>query len=114
MSCSSALEKEATIAAHESVCPVLLSQDLETDRARPHASRGGCPVKRVRVHCSLTLLLLLVWTGTGLAAPGKVGLVTGGDKGTRYRCGLDLPRRMKQSDCSNLTDFPSMGSIEKV
>src|SRR5207249_10283475 len=97
MSCSSALEKEATIAAHESVCPVLLSQDLETDRARPHASRGGCPVKRVMVHCSLTLLLLLVWTGTGLAAPEKMGLVTGGEKGTYYQFGLDLQKLMKQS-----------------
>src|SRR6266568_5598053 len=114
MSCSSALEKEATIAAHESVCPVLLSQDLETDRARPHASRGGCPVKRVMVHCSLTLLLLLVWTGTGLAAPEKMGLVTGGEKGTYYQFGLDLQKLMKQSDFINLTVFPSKGSIENV
>ncbi|PYM40254.1 MAG: TRAP transporter substrate-binding protein, partial [Candidatus Rokuibacteriota bacterium] len=71
-------------------------------------------MKRVMVHCSLTLLLLLVWTGTGLAAPEKMGLVTGGEKGTYYQFGLDLQKLMKQSDFINLTVFPSKGSIENV
>jgi len=63
----------------------------------------------------LILLLLLVSTGTGLAAaPEKMGMVTGGEKGTYYQFGLDLQKLMKQSEFINLTVFPSKGSIENV
>src|SRR5215813_12659040 len=106
------LRKEAVAA--ESARPVLLSEDLATVRARLHASRGGRSVKRVMAHCLLILLLLLVSTGTGVAAPEKMGLVTGGEKGTYYQFGLDLQKLMKQTDYINLTVFPSKGSIENV
>ena len=71
-------------------------------------------MKRFMAHCSLILLLLLVWTGTGWAAPEKMGMVTGGEKGTYYQFGLDLQKLMKQSEFINLTVFPSKGSIENV
>src|SRR3989442_1395838 len=93
---------------------VLLTKNPETARARQLASRGGCAVKRVIAQCALILLLLLVWTSIGLAAPEKMGLVTGGEKGTYYQFGLDLQKLMKQSDFINLTVFPSKGSIENV
>ena len=57
-------------------------------------------MKRVMAHCSLTFLLLLVWTGTGLAAPEKMGLVTGGEKGTYYQFGLDLQKPRGRSRTS--------------
>jgi len=50
-------------------------------------------VKRIR-RVALTLLLLLAWTGVGYAADpkadNKMGIITGGERGTYYQFGLDL------------------------
>jgi len=69
-------------------------------------------MKRIIVQGSLTLALLLVGTSIGLAAE-KMGLVTGGEKGTYYQFGLDLQKLDKQADIT-LAVYPSKGSIENV
>ncbi len=69
-------------------------------------------MKRIIVQGSLTLALLLVGTSIGLAAE-KMGLVTGGEKGTYYQFGLDLQKLAKQADIT-LAVYPSKGSIENV
>ncbi len=66
---------------------------------------------------SLTLLLLFVWTGIGFAADPKVdnkmGIITGGEKGTYYQFGLDLQKLMRLSEVT-LNVYNSKGSIENV
>jgi len=76
------------------------------------SSIGGCPVKRVVVRSALVLLLLLVGTTEGSAAE-KIGIVTGGEKGTYYQFGLDLQKLVRQADI-NLNVSTSKGSIENV
>jgi NMT1-like family len=83
---------------------------------RPPASRGGSDVKRMSWF-SLTLLLLFAWTGISLAADpkadNKMGIITGGEKGTYYQFGLDLQKLMRLSEIT-LNVFNSKGSIENV
>src|SRR5215470_1923926 len=67
---------------------------------------------------SLALLLLLGWTGTALAADppkqdNKMGIITGGEKGTYYQFGLDLQKLMRLSEIT-LNVYNSKGSIENV
>ena len=69
-------------------------------------------MKTVVVRCALVLLLLLSGTAVGSAAE-KMGIVTGGEKGTYYQFGLDLQKLVKQADI-NLDVSPSKGSIENV
>ena len=69
-------------------------------------------MKRVVVRSALAVLLLLVGTTEGSAAE-KMGIVTGGEKGTYYQFGLDLQKLVKTADI-NLTVSPSKGSIENV
>jgi TRAP transporter TAXI family solute receptor len=74
-------------------------------------------VKRVTKYL-LTLLLLLAWTGMGLAADppktdNKMGIITGGEKGTYYQFGLDLQKLMRLSEVT-LNVYNSKGSIENV
>jgi len=73
-------------------------------------------VKRIS-WCALTLLLLLAWTGVGSAADpkadNKMGIITGGEKGTYYQFGLDLQKLMRLSEIT-LNVYNSKGSIENV
>jgi TRAP transporter TAXI family solute receptor len=74
-------------------------------------------VKRI-IQYSLVLLLLLVETSIGLAADpkvdiGKMGIITGGEKGTYYQFGLDLQKLVRQNEIT-LNVFTSKGSIENV
>ncbi len=74
-------------------------------------------MKRVTKYL-LTLLLLLAWTGMGLAADppktdNKMGIITGGEKGTYYQFGLDLQKLMRLSEVT-LNVYNSKGSIENV
>jgi hypothetical protein len=48
-----------------------------------------------------------------VSAADEVGLITGGEKGTYYRFGLDLQRLMRSHNFA-LTVHPSRGSIENV
>ena len=65
----------------------------------------------------LTLLLLVAWTGISLAADpkpdNKMGIITGGEKGTYYQFGLDLQKLMRLSEIT-LNVYNSKGSIENV
>src|SRR3982074_203473 len=78
--------------------------------------RGGSAVKRMSWYL-LTLLLLFAWTGIGFAADpqvdNKMGIITGGEKGTYYQFGLDLQKLMRLSEIT-LNVFNSKGSIENV
>jgi uncharacterized protein len=69
-------------------------------------------VKRVVVQCAFVLLVQLVGAIDG-SATEKMGIVTGGEKGTYYQFGLDLQKLVKQADI-NLNVSPSKGSIENV
>src|SRR5215469_10228109 len=73
-------------------------------------------VKRIS-RFALTLLLLLAWTGVGFAADpkpdNKMGIITGGEKGTYYQFGLDLQKLMRLSEIT-LNVYNSKGSIENV
>ncbi len=69
-------------------------------------------MKRVVVQSFGVLLLLLVGTTAGWATE-KMGIVTGGEKGTYYQFGLDLQKLVKQADI-NLNVSTSKGSIENV
>ena len=69
-------------------------------------------MKTVAVRCAVVLLLLLSGT-TVVSAAEKMGIVTGGEKGTYYQFGLDLQKLVKQADIS-LDVSPSKGSIENV
>ena len=74
-------------------------------------------VKRMS-RVALALLLLLGWTGTALAADppkpdNKMGIITGGEKGTYYQFGLDLQKLMRLSEIP-LNVYNSKGSIENV
>ena len=60
----------------------------------------------------LTIALLLTFAGS-VFAQQDVGLITGSERGTYYRFGLDLQKAVKASG-ENLTVFPSRGSIENV
>jgi TRAP transporter TAXI family solute receptor len=70
---------------------------------------------------SLTLLLMFAWTGISLAADpkpdpkadNKMGIITGGEKGTYYQFGLDLQKLMRLSEIT-LNVVNSKGSIENV
>jgi TRAP transporter TAXI family solute receptor len=64
------------------------------------------------VQWSLVVVALLVGTTTGWSTE-KMGIVTGGEKGTYYQFGLDLQKLVKQADI-NLAVSPSKGSIENV
>jgi TRAP transporter TAXI family solute receptor len=59
------------------------------------------------------VLLLLLSGTTVVSAAEKMGIVTGGEKGTYYQFGLDLQKLVKQADIS-LDVSPSKGSIENV
>jgi TRAP-type uncharacterized transport system, periplasmic component len=69
----------------------------------------------------LTLLLSIAWTGISLAADpkpdpkadNKMGIITGGEKGTYYQFGLDLQKLMRLSEIT-LNVYNSKGSIENV
>lgn len=64
------------------------------------------------IRASLALLLVLVGT-TASSAADKMGIVTGGEKGTYYQFGLDLQKLVKEADI-DLTVSTSKGSIENV
>jgi TRAP transporter TAXI family solute receptor len=64
------------------------------------------------MQCSVAILLLLVGTTVASAAE-KMGIVTGGEKGTYYQFGLDLQKLARQADI-NLSVSTSKGSIENV
>src|SRR4029453_9345611 len=80
------------------------------------ASRGGRAVKRMSWFL-LTLLLSVAWTGISLAADpkadNKMGIITGGEKGTYYQFGLDLQKLMRLSEIT-MNVYNSKGSIENV
>ena len=61
---------------------------------------------------SLAVLAVLLMAPRVFAAD-EVGLITGGEKGTYYRFGLDLQRLMRSHNFS-LTVHPSRGSVENV
>ena len=65
----------------------------------------------------VTLVLLVAWTGISLAADpkpdNKMGIITGGEKGTYYQFGLDLQKLMRLSEIT-LNVYNSKGSIENV
>ena len=69
-------------------------------------------MKKVVIRCALVLLVLLLGATEGVATE-KMGIVTGGEKGTYYQFGLDLQKLVKQADIS-LNVSPSKGSIENV
>ncbi len=64
------------------------------------------------VRCTLVVVALLVGTTAAWSAE-KMGIVTGGEKGTYYQFGLDLQKLVKQADIT-LAVNPSKGSIENV
>jgi TRAP transporter TAXI family solute receptor len=67
------------------------------------------------IRAVLTLLLLLMGTSAAFAADGaKMGIVTGGEKGTYYQFGLDLQKLVRQQADINLNVSTSKGSIENV
>jgi uncharacterized protein len=68
-------------------------------------------VKHTLVQCSLAFALVLGAAGAGPAA--DLGLITGSEKGTYYQFGLDLQKLGKQTG-TNLTVYPSRGSVENV
>ena len=61
---------------------------------------------------ALTLFAVLL-IAPGARAAEDVGLITGGEKGTYYRFGLDLQRLMKPQGF-NLAVHPSRGSVENI
>jgi TRAP transporter TAXI family solute receptor len=69
------------------------------------------PVKTV-IRASLALLLVVTGT-TASPAAEKMGIVTGSEKGTYYRFGLDLQQLVRQADI-DLAVSTSKGSIENV
>jgi uncharacterized protein len=68
-------------------------------------------VKIVKIMFLAVLTVTLVTSGVGAA--DDVGLITGGEKGTYYRFGLDLQRLMKPHGFT-LAVHPSRGSVENV
>jgi uncharacterized protein len=69
-------------------------------------------VKRLIIHCSVALLLVLTAARISPAVE-DMGIITGSDKGTYYQFGLDLQKLMKPAGV-NLTVHTSKGSIENV
>ena len=61
---------------------------------------------------SLALFGILL-VASGVRAAEDVGLITGGEKGTYYRFGLDLQKLVKAHGF-NLTVHPSRGSVENI
>jgi TRAP transporter TAXI family solute receptor len=59
----------------------------------------------------LVVLLLAGWFGPALAQ--DVGIITGSEKGTYYRFGLDLQKLLKPSGL-NVTVHPSRGSVDNI
>jgi uncharacterized protein len=68
-------------------------------------------VKKVML-AGLALFVVALFASAAGAAD-DVGLITGGEKGTYYRFGLDLQQLMRRHNF-NLTVHPSRGSVENV
>ena len=68
-------------------------------------------VRPLRIIALVLCALLLIVPGA--RATDDVGLITGGEKGTYYRFGLDLQKLMKTRGF-NLTVHPSRGSVENI
>ena len=68
-------------------------------------------MKTLRFVC-LALFVLVLLT-SGAVAADDIGLITGGEKGTYYRFGLDLQQLMKRHNF-NLTVHSSRGSVENI
>jgi TRAP-type uncharacterized transport system substrate-binding protein len=68
-------------------------------------------VKKLAVVFLAVLAVALVVST--VSAADDVGLITGGEKGTYYRFGLDLQRLMRSHGFS-LMVHPSRGSVENV
>jgi TRAP transporter TAXI family solute receptor len=62
---------------------------------------------------AIGVLMLAVSALVTIANAADLGLITGGEKGTYYRFGLDLQKLVMPSGTS-LTVYPSRGSIENV
>jgi uncharacterized protein len=68
-------------------------------------------MRNLRIVCLVLFGVLL--TAPGARAADDVGLITGGEKGTYYRFGLDLQNLMKGRGF-NLAVHPSRGSVENI
>jgi TRAP transporter TAXI family solute receptor len=68
-------------------------------------------VKNLRIVCVALFGVLL--TVSGARAADDLGLITGGEKGTYYRFGLDL-QNLTKGRGFNLTVHPSRGSVENI
>src|SRR5262245_36537556 len=85
---------------------------------RPRVSHEADKAVKRMSWVSLMLLLSLGWTGAALAVDppkpdNKMGIITGGEKGTYYQFGLDLQKLMRLSEIP-LNVYNSKGSIENV
>ena len=68
-------------------------------------------MKMLKIASAVVLAGLLLVSGAGAAE--DVGLITGGEKGTYYRFGLDL-QRLTKAHGFTLAVHPSRGSVENV
>jgi uncharacterized protein len=59
------------------------------------------------------VIALVLGAAVGADAAGELGLITGGERGTYFRFGLDLQRLVKPSGIE-LSVYPSRGSIDNV
>jgi TRAP transporter TAXI family solute receptor len=61
-------------------------------------------------------MLVMASSATVAAAPPELGLITGGERGTYYRFGLDIQKLLERNSAQGLTlnVYPSKGSVENI